>query len=101
MTISGSSKVENIGANTIFVDSTQAGAGKNNSIQISGGSFNFPISPEYCAPGFEIQQNADGSVVVVPDGSTTPPAQNNGQLRFDHFFNRSKYGGSRATGPTE
>lgn len=78
VTISGSSKVENIGANTIFVDSTQAGTGKNNSIQISGGSFNFPISPEYCAPGFEIQQNADGSVVVVPDGSTTPPAQNNG-----------------------
>lgn len=78
VTISGSSKVENIGANTIFVDSTQAGTGKNNSIQISGGSFNFPISPEYCAPGFKIQQNADGSVVVVPDGSTTPPAQNNG-----------------------
>ena len=78
VTISGSSKVENIGANTIFADSTQAGTGKNNSIQISGGSFNFLVSPEYCAPGFEIQQNADGSVVVVPDGSTTPPAQNNG-----------------------
>ena len=78
VTISGNSKVENIGENTIFADSTQAGTGKNNSIQISGGSFNFPVSQEYCAPGFEIQQNADGSVVVVPDGNTTPPTQNNG-----------------------